>query len=239
MQHTTFGKKEMQPSVLIIEDEEAIITMIQYNLEKYGYKVRSANNSEAAMLIIEESRPDIIILDWMLPSMSGVDICRMLRRDQDTSNIPIIMLSARGEEADKIEGLDAGVDDYLVKPFSPAELMARIRAVFRRIRPAFSEKLLQYEDIKMDIEKHTVTRGVDDVHLGPTEFRILQSLMEHTTRVLSREQLIRRVWGYDVYVEPRTVDVHINRLRKALNFNGDRINYIHTIRSAGYCIKKD
>lgn len=236
MQDGSFSKKELHPNVLIVEDEVSIVTMLEYNLEKEGYKVRSTNDGEEAILMIEESKPDIILLDWMLPSISGIEICKMIRRNNNFNSIPIIMLSAKGEEADRIKGLDCGVDDYLVKPFSPAELTARIRAVFRRIRPAFSENMLEFADVTMDLNSCVIHRAGEQVTMGPTEFRILQCLMEHPSRVLSRDQLIRKVWGYDTYVEARTIDVHINRLRKALNADG-KPDIIKTIRSAGYCMK--
>lgn len=237
MQEGTFSKKELRPNVLIVEDEESIVTMLKYNLEKEGYRTRSTDDGEEAILMIEESKPDLVLLDWMLPSMSGIEICKMIRRNAEYNSIPIIMLSAKGEEADKISGLDCGVDDYLVKPFSPAELSARIRAVFRRIRPAFSEDTLTFADVRLDLNSCTAIRGSEQISIGPTEFRILQCMMEHPTRVLSRDQLIRKVWGYDTYVESRTVDVHINRLRKALNCNNSKPDIIKTIRSAGYSLK--
>lgn len=231
-----YKNTDLKPSVLIVEDEEAIIAMLQYNLEKEGYNVRSTVDSEEALIMIEESKPDLILLDWMLPSLSGVEVCNILRRNRKTANIPIIMLSAKGEEADKVQGLDCGADDYLTKPFSPAELLSRIKAVFRRIRPAFSETTLIFENVEMDLTSRKVLREKIELHMGPTEFRILQCLMEHPTRVLSRDQLIRKVWDIDTYVEPRTVDVHINRLRKVLSCDGKYPNIVKTVRSAGYCL---
>lgn len=228
----------MDTSVLIVEDEEAIVTMLRYNLEKEGYMVHSTDDGEEALTMVKEHRPDIIVLDWMLPSMSGIEVCEALRRNNDTKGIPIIMLSARGEEGDRIQGLDAGADDYMVKPFSPSELNARIRAVFRRFRPALTEKVLEYSDIKMDLSAHKVWRAGGEVHLSPTEFTLLQYLMEHPGRVFSREQLLDAVWGHDIYVELRTVDVHIRRLRKGLNPDGDRPELIRTVRSAGYALEE-
>lgn len=233
-----YSSGELQPSVLIIEDEDAIVTMLEYNLKKEGFRVRSTDNGEDAFMLIEESKPDLILLDWMLPAMSGIEICRVLRKKEETKHIPVIMLSAKGEEMDRIQGLDTGADDYLTKPFSPTELVARIRAVFRRIRPAFSKQVLEFEGITLDVDKRTVSRQGTELHMGPTEFRILQCLMEHPTRVLSREQLIRKVWGFDNdFVEPRTVDVHINRLRNALNPDNKYPDIVKTVRSAGYCLQ--
>jgi two-component system phosphate regulon response regulator PhoB len=229
------AKQNIKPSVLVVEDDEAIVTLLQYNLEKEGYSIRTTGDGEEALIMVEESKPDLILLDWMLPGLTGIQICNRLRRNEETQNIPIIMISAKGEESDRVEGLEGGVDDYLVKPFSPRELIARINAVFRRMRPAFSAKELVYGGIRMDISGRRVYFREDELHLGPIEYRLLQSLMEHPKRVLSREQLIRRVWGYSLQVEPRTVDVHINRLRKALQTekNGP---LIRTIRSSGYCL---
>jgi two-component system phosphate regulon response regulator PhoB len=237
MSQAEYSKKELQPSVLIVEDEDAIVTMLMYNLEKEGYRVRYTHNGEEALVMVEESKPDLILLDWMLPSLSGIEICRKLRSRKETAHIPIIMLSARGEESDRVQGLDHGADDYLVKPFSPKELMARIKAVFRRIRPVFVEEKFTFHDVAMDLQTRTITRGGHAVVMGPTEFRILQCLIEHPSRVLSRDQLIRKVWGFDTDVEPRTVDVHINRLRKALNYDGKQADIVKTVRSAGYCLE--
>jgi two-component system, OmpR family, phosphate regulon response regulator PhoB len=227
------SKQNIRLSVLVVEDDEAIVTLLKYNIEKAGYIFRCTGNGDEALIMIDEERPDIILLDWMLPGISGIEVCKRLKNDEDNAHIPIIMLSARGEENDKIEGLERGVDDYLVKPFSPKELMARINAVLRRIRPAFSAKELVYGDIKMDLVGHAVKYNGQILKIGPIEYRLLQSFMEHPKRVLSREQLIRRVWGDSFDVEPRTVDVHINRLRKVLKDGA----VIRTIRSAGYCMQ--
>jgi two-component system phosphate regulon response regulator PhoB len=229
----------MQPTVLIIEDEEAIVTLLKYNLEQEGFTVHSAGDGEEGLLMINEKNPDVIVLDWMLPSMSGVEVCRQLRRNQNSKNIPVIMLSARGEEEDKIRGLDCGADDYMTKPFSPTELVARIRAVFRRIRPALAEKVIHFADVTMDLAAHRVSRADHDVHLGPTEFRLMQHFMEHPGRVFSREQLLDAVWGHDIYVELRTVDVHIRRLRKALGVMPGLPDMIRTVRSAGYALEEN
>jgi two-component system phosphate regulon response regulator PhoB len=229
------SRQNIKPSVLIVEDDSAIVTLLEYNLEKAGYNVRTTDDGEEALILIEESKPDLILLDWMLPGMSGIQICNRLRRNEETKRIPIIMLSARGEESDRVEGLESGVDDYLVKPFSPRELIARINAVFRRMRPAFSETELVYGGIRMDLAGKRAYYNSEEMKLGPIEYRLLQSLMEHPKRVLSRDQLIRRVWGYSLHVEPRTVDVHINRLRKALQVEKNGA-LIRTIRSSGYCL---
>jgi len=229
-------KNNLKASVLVIEDDDAIVTLLEYNLQQAGYNVRTTDNSEEAFFMIEENKPDIILLDWMLPGMSGVQICERLRKNDETRNIPIIMISAKGEEIDRIEGLDRGVDDYIVKPFSPKELVARINAVFRRIRPVFSEKTLEFAGISMDMVTKSVTYNGKALKLGPTEYKLLQALLEYPKRVLSRDQLIRKVWGDSLDVETRTVDVHINRLRKALNID-KKGAVIRTIRSSGYCLQ--
>lgn len=232
-------KKNPDTTVLIVEDEVAIVTMLRYNLEREGFKVLSTGDGEEAVTMVKEHHPDVIVLDWMLPSMTGVEVCKQLRWDQSTKNIPIIMLSARGEEGDRIRGLDSGADDYMVKPFSPSELVSRIRAVFRRIRPSLSEKILEFSGIVLDITSHKVVRDGKDVHLSPTEFGLLRHLMEHPGRVFSREQLLDAVWGHDIYVELRTVDVHIRRLRKGLNYDGNQPDLIRTVRSAGYALEEN
>jgi two-component system phosphate regulon response regulator PhoB len=225
----------MQPHVLVVEDEDALAELLQYNLKKEGFKVSLAADGEEAMMLVEERQPDVVILDWMLPKISGIEVCRRLRGRQETRNLPIIMLTARGEEADRIRGLDTGADDYIVKPFLMKELFARVRAILRRIRPGLAEDKVAVGDITIDRVAHRVMRGGDEIHLGPTEFRLLDYLMQHPGRVFSREQLLDAVWGSDVYVEARTVDVHIGRLRKALNRveGGDPIR---TVRSAGYAL---
>jgi two-component system, OmpR family, phosphate regulon response regulator PhoB len=225
----------LQPTVLIVEDERDLTTLLRYNLEKEGYRVIEANDGEEGLLILNEERPDLVLLDWMLPQVSGIEVCRRIRSRSDTANLPIIMLTARGEESDRIRGLDTGADDYLHKPFSLAELLARIRAVMRRIRPALASEVIQFGDIAIDRAAHRVRRGPREVHLGPTEFRLLDHLIQYPGRVFSREQLLDAVWGSDVYVEARTVDVHIGRLRKALN-EGSEQDPIRTVRSAGYAL---
>ena len=228
----------MTPRVLIVEDEDALATLLQYNLDKEGYEVALAQDGEEALMQVDERLPDLVVLDWMLPKVSGIEVCRRLRSRAETRNIPIILLTARGEETDRIRGLDTGADDYVVKPFSMSELTARIRAVLRRIRPGLAEDRIRQGDITIDRVAHRVRRGVREVHLGPTEFRLLDYLMQHPGRVFSREQLLDAVWGSDVYVEARTVDVHIGRLRKALNQDIEN-DPIRTVRSAGYSLDLD
>ena len=225
----------MTPYIMVVEDEDSLATLLSYNLEKEGYKVGLAGDGEEALLMVDEAPPDLMVLDWMLPKVSGVEVCRRLRSRSDTRNLPIIMLTARGEESDRIRGLDTGADDYIVKPFSMTELAARIRAVLRRIRPGLADDRIRHGDLVIDRAAHRVKRGAREVHLGPTEFRLLDYLMQHPGRVFSREQLLDAVWGSDVYVEARTVDVHIGRLRKALN-EGAGDDPIRTVRSAGYSL---
>ena len=233
------NKNETKTKVLIVEDEVAIVTLLRYNLEKEGFAVIATGNGDEAVGLAKEHRPDIIVLDWMLPGMTGVEICKQIRWNQDIKNTPVIMLSARGEEGDRIRGLDSGADDYMVKPFSPTELISRIKAVFRRIRPSLSEKTLEFAGIIMDLTSHKATRDGTDVHLSPTEFSLLKYLMEHPGRVFSREQLLDSVWGHDIYVELRTVDVHIRRLRKALNYDSKQPDLVRTVRSAGYALEEN
>ena len=225
----------VKPLILIVEDEASLVALLRYNLEQSGFRVAEAGDGEDALLIAGEQAPDLILLDWMLPSISGLECCRRIRRTPELRHIPIIMLTARGEEADRVRGLDNGADDYVSKPFSPAELIARIRAVLRRAQPTLEAEELTYDNITMDLTAHRVRRSGRDVHLGPTEFRLLRHLMQNPSRVFSREQLLDSVWGHDVYVEPRTVDVHIRRLRKALNGDADA-DVIRTVRSAGYAL---
>jgi two-component system phosphate regulon response regulator PhoB len=225
----------LNPLVLIVEDEAALATMLSYNLEKEGFDVCMASDGEEALIQVAERKPDVVLLDWMLPLVSGIEVCRQIRRAPASRTLPIIMLTARGEEGDRVRGLNSGADDYIVKPFSPAELIARVRAVMRRAQPASAEEVLRYGDLAMDLVAHRVTRDGKPIHLGPTEFRLLRFLMQHPGRVFSREQLLDRVWGHDVYVEVRTVDVHIRRLRKALNA-GKAVDLIRTVRAAGYAL---
>lgn len=226
-----------KPFILVIEDERDLSTLLRYNLEKEGYRVAQAHDGEEALLILREDKPDLIVLDWMLPQVSGIEVCRRVRMRGELRHVPIIMLTARGEEADRIRGLDTGADDYICKPFSVSELLARIRAVLRRSQPTLASEMLHFGDITVDRASHRVRRGVRDVHLGPTEFRLLDHLIRFPGRVFSREQLLDAVWGSDVYVETRTVDVHIGRLRKALSEQG-KPDPIRTVRSAGYALNE-
>lgn len=228
----------MNPSVLLIEDDLNLAELVRYNLEREGFEVLHAPDGEEGLAVARDEAPDVILLDWMLPLVSGIEVCRRLRKTPETANIPIIMLTARGEESDRVRGLDTGADDYITKPYSPRELISRIRAILRRVRPAYAGKELQYADIVLDAVAHKVTRGGKPVRLGPTEFRLLRHFMESPDRVFSREQLLDAVWGRDVYVEIRTVDVHIRRLRKVLN-EGDQKDVIRTVRSAGYALDQD
>ena len=222
--------------VLVIEDEDALATLLEYNLSKEGFSVVLASDGEEGLLRIDEAAPDIAIIDWMLPKISGIEVCRRIRSKTETRNLPVIMLTARSEEADRIRGLETGADDYMTKPFSTAELIARVRAVLRRIRPALVEDEIKCGDIRLDRTGRRVWRSEKEIHLGPTEFRLLDHLIQHPGRVFSREQLLNAVWGSDVFVEARTVDVHIGRLRKALN-KFDQGDPIRTVRSAGYALE--
>ena len=226
-----------KPLVLVVEDEAALVTLLRYNLEREGFQVCEARDGEEALMQIAEQKPDLVLLDWMLPLVSGLEVCRRIRRSSETRSLPIIILTARGEETDRVRGLDSGADDYVVKPFSPGELVARLRAVMRRAQPAAAQDSLQFGDIELDTAAHRVSRGGRPVHLGPTEFRLLRYLMSHPGRVFSREQLLDAVWGRDVYVEARTVDVHIRRLRKALNAD-EAEDVVRTLRSAGYSLDR-
>jgi two-component system phosphate regulon response regulator PhoB len=228
---------ELHEKILVIEDEAPLRELLQYNLEKEGYRVTLAVDGEDGLLHVEENKPDLILLDWMLPQVSGIEVCRRLRRGNDTKLIPILMLTAKGEEADKVRGLSTGADDYLTKPFSVPELIARVKALLRRANPSRSEETLTYRELTMDLRTYRVLRGEEEIHVGPTEFKLLRYFMENPTRVFSREQLLDAVWGSDIYVEPRTVDVHIRRLRIALNPKDDPSrDYIRTVRSAGYSL---
>jgi two-component system, OmpR family, phosphate regulon response regulator PhoB len=223
------------PLVLVVEDEPAQREVLAYNLEAEGFRVTSADSGDEALLLVAEERPDLIVLDWMLPGVSGIEICRRLKSRPETRNVPVIMLSARSEEVDRVRGLETGADDYVVKPYSVVELMARVRGQMRRTRPASLGEVLEFADITLDSETHRVTRGGQSVKLGPTEFRLLGTLMEKPGRVFSREQLLDRVWGRDIYVDTRTVDVHVGRLRKALCVHGGA-DPLRTVRGAGYAL---
>lgn len=225
----------MNPYILVVEDEDALATLLRYNLEKEGHRVSVAGDGEMALMMIDERQPDLVVLDWMLPKVSGIEVCRRIRSKPETRNLPVIMLTARGEETDRVRGLETGADDYVVKPFSMSELAARVRAVLRRIRPGLADDLIHHGDLTIDRVAHRVKRHGKEIHLGPTEFRLLDYLMQYPGRVFSREQLLDAVWGSDVYVEARTVDVHIGRLRKALNADTGA-DPIRTVRSAGYAL---
>ncbi len=227
--------KDSKPLILIVEDEEAIVTLLDYNLRSAGYDTIVARDGEEAVDLALTMAPNAILLDWMLPLRSGLEVCRHLRRFPETNDVPIIMLTARGEEQDKLRGLDMGADDYLTKPFSPQELLARLRAVLRRAQPARLKEILVFADIRMDQGSHRVTRGETLIELAPTEFRLLRHFMQFPGRVFSREQLLETVWGREKEVEPRTVDVHIRRLRKALNGKADS-DVIRTVREVGYSL---
>ena len=224
-----------QPRVLVVEDEPAQLEVLAYNLEAEGFAVSRARDGEEALLIIAEEAPDIIVLDWMMPNMSGIEVCRRIKSKPETRSTPVIMLSARSEEVDKVRGLETGADDYVVKPYSVIELMARVRTQLRRVRASSLGQQLAFDDIILDGETHKVTRGKDELKLGPTEFRLLTTFMEKPGRVWSREQLLDRVWGRDLYVDTRTVDVHIGRLRKALSQYGGS-DPLRTVRGVGYAL---
>ena len=223
----------MNLRVLIVEDEKALAEILEYNFKKEGYVVDTASDGEIALDKIIFKAPDLIILDWMLPKLSGIEICKKVRSNKKIKNIPIIMLTARGEEEDRLKGLEMGADDYVTKPFSINELLARAKAVLKRIRPIFAEEEIIFEDIKINIGTHKVYRNNKEIKLGPTEFNLLRFFMENISRVFSRQQLLNHVWKHDALVEPRTVDVHVRRLRKSLNA-GNKKDFIRTVRSAGY-----
>ena len=227
-----------RPHILVVEDEAPIVELLRYNLETSGYSVSVATDGDEALERVAEDQPDAVLLDWMLPRKSGIEVCRELRAKAGTRMLPIILLTARGEEADRVRGLETGADDYIVKPFSPRELEARLKAVLRRSHPALVEERLEYRGIVIDLVRHRVSRSGRKVHLGPTEYRLLRTFMERPTRVLTRAQLLDYVWGRGVYVEERTVDVHIRRLRKALNGEGEP-DAIRTVRSGGYALDLD
>ncbi|MEX0318323.1 MAG: phosphate regulon transcriptional regulator PhoB [Ruegeria sp.] len=224
-----------QPTVLVVEDEPAQREVLAYNLEVEGFRVSRAGSGDEALLLVDEDNPDIIVLDWMMPNLSGIEVCRRLKSRAETRSIPIIMLSARSEEVDKVRGLETGADDYVVKPYSVVELMARVRTQLRRVRPSTVGLRLEFDDIVLDSETHKVSRADKPLKLGPTEFRLLSTFMEKPGRVWSREQLLDRVWGRDIYVDTRTVDVHIGRLRKALTQHGGE-DPVRTVRGAGYAL---
>ena len=227
-----------KPFALVVEDEAPLVTLLRYNLEKSGFRVDEAGDGGEALGRINEAMPDLVLLDWMLPTMSGIEVCRQLRRKPSTRHLPVIMLTARAEDQDTVRGLETGADDYITKPFSPEALIARIRALLRRSGTAPARAPLVFHDLELDPTTHRVTRGGRVLHLGPTEFRLLEFFMRHPRRVFSREDVLNAVWGRDIHVEPRTVDVHIRRLRKSINAETD-IDLVRTVRAAGYALDLD
>lgn len=227
-----------KPTLLLVEDDRTLAELLVWHFSREGYRIVRTGDGEEALLLAEEQTPDLVILDWMIEGVTGIEVCRRLRRRNATAHVPIIMLTARGEESDRIRGLETGADDYVTKPFSPRELIARVGAVLRRVRPALAGEQLSYADIEMDLESHRVRRSGETVQLGPTEFRLLRHFMENPGRVFSRERLLDSVWSHDPDIDARTVDVHVRRLRKALN-QGGRPDLIRTVRSAGYALDAD
>lgn len=226
-----------QPRVLVVEDEPAQLEILAYNLESDGFLVSRARDGEEALLLIREDVPDVIVMDWMMPHLSGIEVCRRLKSNPETRSIPVIILSARSEDEDKVRGLEIGADDYVVKPYSVVELMARVRTQLRRSRPSSLGQEIEFEDLNLNSETYKAVRGQIDLKLGPIEFRLLRTFMEKPARVWSREELLDRIWGRDVYVETRTVDVHIGRLRKELSRNGGA-DPIRTVRGVGYSLRQ-
>ncbi|MDN5927787.1 MAG: phosphate regulon transcriptional regulator PhoB [Hyphomicrobiales bacterium] len=227
----------MAPKILVVEDEEPLSVLLCYNLEAEGYQVETVMRGDEAEIRLRENVPDLLVLDWMLPGISGIELCRRLRIRPETERLPVIMLTARGEESDRVRGLSTGADDYLVKPFSMPEFVARVRALLRRAKPETLSNVLKVGDIVLDRETHRVYRGEAEIRLGPTEFRLLEFLMRTPGRVFSRGQLLDNVWGETIYIDERTVDVHVGRLRKAVN-DGRMPDVIRTIRGAGYSIQE-
>ncbi|PHS79008.1 MAG: phosphate regulon transcriptional regulatory protein PhoB [Rhodospirillaceae bacterium] len=225
-------------TILIVEDEPAQAEMLSYNLESAGFRILLANNGEEGLMMASENIPDAIVLDWMLPGLSGIEVCRQLRNITTTRDIPILMLTARGEEEDRVRGIETGADDYVVKPYSPREVVARVKGLLRRANPSMSHETLEYADISMDLAQHKVSRAGKGIHLGPIEYKLLKTFISKPGRVFSRDRLLDLVWGREVYVEDRTVDVHIRRLRKALNDGGAK-DLIRTVRGEGYAIDAD
>ncbi len=227
-----------KPTILVVEDEAPLLTLLRYNLEKQGFRVEEATDGQEALLRVAENKPDLVLLDWMLPTLSGIEVCRQIRRRAETRDLPIIMVTARTEDQDAVRALDIGADDYIAKPFAMEHVVARIRALLRRSGRVASKGTLTYAEIAMDQDAHRVTRDGRPLHLGPTEYRLLEFFLQHPGRVFAREQLLDAVWGRDIHVEPRTVDVHIRRLRKAINQDHD-VDLIRTVRSAGYALDSD
>ncbi len=227
-----------KPTILIVEDEAPLLTLLRYNLEKQGFRVEEAADGQEALLRVAETKPDLVLLDWMLPALSGLEVCRQLRRRPATRELPIIMVTARTEDQDAVRALDTGADDYIAKPFAMEALLARIRALLRRSGSVVAKGTLAYKDLTMDQDAHRVMRNGRALHLGPTEYRLLEFFLQHPGRVFTREQLLDAVWGRDIHVEPRTVDVHIRRLRKAVNGENEA-DLIRTVRAAGYALDTD
>ncbi len=227
-----------KPTILVVEDEAPLLTLLRYNLEKQGFRVEEAADGQEALLRVAEARPDLVLLDWMLPALSGIEVCRQLRRRPGTRDLPIIMVTARTEDQDAVRALDTGADDYIAKPFVMEALLARIRALLRRSSGVAVKGTLTYRDLTMDQDAHRVSRGGRALHLGPTEYRLMEFFLSHPGRVFTREQLLDAVWGRDIHVEPRTVDVHIRRLRKAINADHEP-DLIRTVRSAGYALDSE
>lgn len=225
----------MKPLILIVEDEAALQKLLAYNLEAAGFEVAQAFDGEEALTLLAERTPDLVVIDWMIPQLSGLELLRRIRRRPEQAHLPVVMLTARAEEPDRLRGLETGADDYVTKPFSPAELVARIRAVLRRVRPAFADQVLQFQDLRLDLTAHRVFRGTREVHLSPTEFRLLRHFLENPGRVFSRAQLLDRVWGGELDIELRTVDATIRRLRRALNAGGEP-DLLRTVRAEGYAL---
>ena len=226
---------QTEPLVMVVEDDAAIATMLRYNLEKSGYRVEEAVDGQEAILRIAETKPDLVLLDWMLPMMSGIEVCRQIRRRPETRDLPVIMVTARAEDQDAVRGLNTGADDYITKPFSVDALLARVRALLRRSNVVVSKGQLSFHDIVMDLTSHRVNRNGRALHLGPTEYRLMEFFLQHPRRVFTREELLDAVWGKDIHVEPRTVDVHIRRLRRAINAEGE-LDLVRTVRAAGYAL---
>ena len=224
-----------KPLVLIVEDEAALMTMLRYNLEKQGFRVEEAGDGEEALARINETKPDMVLLDWMLPHISGIEVCRQIRRRPATRELPVIMITARSEDQDAVRGLNTGADDYVTKPFSTEALVARMRALMRRSNTVPAKGELRFHDIVLDLSAHRISRNDRQLHLGPTEYRLMEFLMQRPRRVFSREELLDAIWGPSIHVEPRTVDVHIRRLRKAINGPGE-LDVVRTVRAAGYAL---
>jgi two-component system, OmpR family, phosphate regulon response regulator PhoB len=228
----------MKPSLLIVEDDVALAELLVWNFNAEGYDVRQTGDGEEALLLVREQVPDAIILDWMIDNIAGIEVCRQLRKMPTSKSVPILMLTARGEEEDRIRGLKTGADDYMTKPFSPRELMARVEALLRRSRPAIGGEMISFADLELDPAAHRIRRSGESIHLGPTEFRLLRYFMERPARIHSRDQLLDAIWGMDKNIDHRTVDVHIRRLRKAINLPG-LPDLIRTVRSAGYALDSE